>query len=260
MSTSPIPAPAAGGATAAPTAARVLAQARFETDILLRNGEQLLVALILPAMALVGLTLATAIDIGASARRVDLVAPGVLALAVISTAFTGQAIATGFDRRAGVLRLLGTTPLGRGGLLLGRIIAVLVVEVVQFAVLGALALVLGWHPAWSGLPVAVLGWLLGTVAFVALAFLVAGILRAEAVLAVANLLWVVMLGLGVLLPVDRLPGALGTLARLTPGGALGELMRAAWTAAATPWWAVGVLTLWAVAGGFLAARTFRWSD
>lgn len=247
---------------AAPVTSRVLAQAQFETGTLLRNGEQLLVAVVLPAMALVGLTLATGIDIGASpgTSRIDLVAPGVLALAVISTAFTGQAISTGFDRRAGVLRLLGTTPLGRGGLLFGRIGAVLVVELVQFVLLGALALVLGWHPVWSGLPLALLGWLGGTAAFVALAFLVAGTLRAEAVLALANLLWVVMLGLGVLLPVERLPSAVAALARVSPGGALGELMRAAWTGGATPWWALGTLSVWAVLGGFVAARTFRWSD
>ena len=43
--------------TAAPTRNRILAQARFETGTLLRNGEQLLVALVLPAMALVGLAM-----------------------------------------------------------------------------------------------------------------------------------------------------------------------------------------------------------
>ncbi|MFV0464100.1 MAG: ABC transporter permease [Nostocoides sp.] len=242
---------------------RVAAQARFEAATLLRNGEQLLVALILPAMALVGLTSATAINVGATdsgLSRIDVVAPGVLALAVISTAFTGQAISTGFDRRAGVLRLLGTTPLGRGGLLIGRIAAVLVVEAVQFVILGGLALALGWRPVWSGLPLATVWWLAGSAALVALAFLVAGMLRAEAVLALANLLWVVMLGLGVVIPVATLPDAVEPVARLCPGGALGELLRSAFTGSATPWFEAAVLAIWAILGGVLAARTFRWSD
>ncbi len=247
---------------AAPTRARVAAQARFETRTLLSNGEQLLVAVVLPALALLGLTLATGIGIGQAAGepRVDVVAPGVLALAVISTAFTGQAISTGFDRRGGVLRFLGTTPLGRGGLLLARVAAVLVVEVIQFLVLGGLALALGWRPHWSGLPLAMLWWVLGTAASVALALLVAGVLRAEAVLAVANLLWVVMLGLGVVLPAGRYPAGTATVARLTPGGALGELLRSAFRGTGTPWWEALVLLVWTVAAGAAAARWFRWSD
>lgn len=236
---------------------RVLAQAGFEARTLLANGEQLLAALVLPSLALVGLVLAPFPDLG-SGRRVDLVAPGVLALAVISTAFTGQAIAIGFDRRSGMLRLLGTTPLGRDGLLAGRLLAVLVVEVVQLLVLGAIAAAYGWRPHAAGIPVAVVWLLLGTAAFVALALLLGGTLRAEGVLAVANLLWVLMLGLGVVLPVERLPGAVAAVARLTPGGALGELLRSALLGTATPWWALAVLVAWLAGGAAGAARWFRW--
>ena len=130
---------------------RVLAQARFDARIILRNGEQVLLTLVLPALALVGLTLAS-VPTWAPGRRVDVVVPGVLALAVLSTAFTGQAIGTAFDRRYGVLRLLGTTPLGRGGLLAGRVLAVLAIEAVQIAVLGALGIALGWRPHAAGSP------------------------------------------------------------------------------------------------------------
>ena len=245
--------------SAAPARDRVLAQGGFEARTLLANGEQLLVALVLPALALLGLTLSHTPSLGPGAR-VDVATPGVLALTVVSTAFTGQAIATGFDRRSGMLRLLGTTPLGRGGLLAGRVLGVLAVEAVQIAVLGALGLALGWRPVASGLPLAVLWLLLGTATFVALALLLAGTLRAEGVLAVANLLWVLMLGLGLLLPVDRLPGALQGLARATPGGALGELLRAATQGHGTPWWAAGVLLVWLAIGVAGALRWFRWSD
>lgn len=259
MSTTHPPERAHRARLAAAPRARVLAQARYEADTLLRNGEQLLVAVVLPAMALVGLTLASAPALG-SGRRVDLVTPGVLALAVISTAFTGQAIATGFDRRAGVLRLLGTTPLGRDGLLVGRAAGVLAVEVVQVVVLGGTAVALGWRPHLPGVPLAVVWLLLGTGTFVALALLLAGTMRAEGVLALANLVWVVQLGLGVLVPVDRLPGVLEVVARLTPGGALGELLRAALTGSATPWPEALVLAVWGAVGAAGAVRWFTWSD
>jgi ABC-2 type transport system permease protein len=246
-------------AAPAPPGRRVTAQAGFETRTLLSNGEQLLVSVILPAMALVGLTLASVPDLGPG-RRVDVAAAGTLALAVVSTAFTGQAIATGFDRRAGVLRLLGTTPLGRGGLLAGKALAVLSVLAVQVAVLGALALVLGWRPSPAGLLPALVGLLLGTAAFVALALLLAGTVRAEAVLALANLVWVLLLGLGVLLPTSELPAPLATVARLLPSGALGDGLRASLVDGAWPWAQWAVLLVWGAAAGAAATRWFRWSD
>jgi len=175
--------------------ARMLGQARFEAGTLLRNGEQLLVSLVLPLGALLGLAFTTVPSLG-DGRRIDVATPGVLALCVVSAAFTAQAIATGFDRRASVLRLLGTTPLGRDGLLWGKALATLGVELVQWCVVGGVGLALGWRPEPIGFLYAVLFLLLGTWAFVALALLLAGSLRAEGVLAVANLVWVVLLVLG----------------------------------------------------------------
>ena len=245
--------------TAAPARRRVLARAGFETRALLANGEQLLVSVLLPALALVGLTVASVPDLGPGPRA-DLATAGALALAVVSTAFTGQAIATGFDRRAGVLRLLGTTPLGRGGLLAAKGVAVLSVLAVQVVVLGALGLALGARPGAGGVLPTLVGLLLGSAAFVALALLLAGTLRAEAVLAVANLVWVLLLGLGVLVPTDLLPGALATVAGLLPSGALGDAVRMSFVDGAWPWGQWAVLVGWAVAGALLTRRFFRWGD
>jgi ABC-2 type transport system permease protein len=244
---------------AAPAGSRVLAEARFETRTLLSNGEQLLVSLVLPAMALVGLTFASVPDLG-TGPRVDVATAGTLALAVISTAFTGQAIATGFDRRSGVLRLLGTTPLGRDGLLAGKAVAVLSVVGVQVAVLGALGMALGARPDPAGLVPLVATLVLGSATFVSLALLLAGTLRAEAVLAVANLVWVVLLGLGTLVPTSQLPGAVGDVAALLPSGALGDASRAAVLDGVWPWAEWAVLLVWGAAGALLAARFFRWGD
>ncbi len=243
---------------AAAPATRVLAQARFEAGTLLRNGEQLLVALLLPALALAALVLGHVPSLGAG-RRVDVAVPGVLALAVLSTAFTGQAIATGFDRRYGVLRLLGVSPLGRAGLLLAKAVAVLAVELLQAVVIGALGLALGWHPKWVGLLPGVLAGVLGTWGFVALALLLAGSVRAEGVLALANLLWVLLLGLGgVVIPAGQLPGGVAQLARWLPSGALGDALRAAFLHGRAAGIPLLVLALWAAAATALTARTFRW--
>ena len=243
---------------AAPLGRRVAAQAAFEMRTVLRNGEQLIITLVLPLMLLVVLTRTTVIDLGPG-PRIDVVAPGVLALAIMSTAFTSQAIATGFDRRNGVLRLLATTPLGRGGLLAGKVLGVLGLELLQTLVLGGAAAVLGWRPSLAGVPAAVLVMLLGTAAFTSLALLLAGVLRAEAVLAVANLVWVLLLaGGGVLLPVDLLPGPLAGLAVVLPSGALGEGLRSALTGGGPGLMATAALTLWATGLGAAAARFFRW--
>jgi ABC-2 type transport system permease protein len=246
--------------TAAPTRQRVLAQTSFEARAILRNGEQLLVTIIVPVLVLVGLTKVTGIDLDTGgASRIDFLTPGILALAVMTTSFTSQAIASSFDRRNGVLRLLSTTPLGRGGLLAGKVLGVLVVEVVQVAVIGVTALLLGWRPDPVGIPLAVVAIVLGTAAFTSLALLVAGTLRAEAVLAVANLLLLVLaVAGGVVIPASQLPGPMAHVALLLPSGALGEAMRETLMRGVLPGWSVVVLVGWTAALGWGASRLFRW--
>lgn len=242
-------------------ASRIRAQALFEGRTLLTNGEQLLVSLVLPALALVGLAVSSSPQLGAG-RRIDVAVPGVLALAVVSTAFTGQAIATGFDRRYGVLRLLGTTPLGRSGLLAGKAIAVLSVVAAQTVLLSILGLVFGWHPQPAGVAIAIVFVILGSGVWVALALALSGVLRAEATLAVANLIWVLLAAVGgLLVPTDRFPTGVADVVRLLPSGALGDGLRAALTGHDSA--VVGpllVLMVWGVLGSFAVTRFFRWSD
>ena len=244
----------------APTMQRVVAQTSFEARAILRNGEQLLVTIVVPVLVLIGLTKATAIDLDTGgASRIDFLTPGILALAVMTTSFTSQAIASSFDRRNGVLRLLSTTPLGRGGLLAGKVLGVLVVEVVQIAVIGLTALLLGWHPEPAGIPLALVAVVLGTAAFTSLALLVAGTLRAEAVLAVANLLLLVLaVAGGVVIPASQLPGPMSHVALLLPSGALGEAMRESLLHGTLPPWSVVILVGWTAALGWGAGRLFRW--
>lgn len=267
-STAPVPGraadptgiPTTAADRAAPPVRRVLAQARFETLAVLRNGEQLLVTLIIPVVALIALGRASFVEIDTGgAARIDVVTPGVFGLAVMAGSLTSQAIATAFDRRNGVLRLLATTPLGRGGLLAGKVLAVLAVAALQVLVLGVVALVLGWSPVAAGIAPAVLALLLGVAAFTALALLLAGTLRAEAVLAVANLLLVVLAVVGgVVLPVADLPGWWGPIAQWLPPGALGEALRGALLDGTFPVAPLATLAAWTLVLGWCVRRWFRW--
>jgi ABC-2 type transport system permease protein len=243
---------------AEPQGHRILAQARFEAEILARNGEQLLVSLVLPALAMVALIASPYPDL--AEPRVALVVPGVLALAVVSTAFTGQAIQTAFDRRYGVLRLLATTPVGSDGLLAGKAVAVAVVALVQLVVLGALGAALGWRPDLLGLLLAPVSAALGVWVFVSLALLLAGALRAEAVLALANLVWVLLAGVGGLLLPGTTIGGLDAIVRWLPSGALGDAFRDGLTGSGVPLLPWAVLVVWGAVLSLAVVRTFRWRD
>lgn len=244
---------------AAPLARQVLAQARMESRLMLRNGEQLLLAVVIPVIVLVVGT-AAADRLGlteAGTAAIDLMAPGVLALAVMSTAFTSLAIATGFERRYGVIKRLGASPLPRHGLLLGKVGGLLLVLALQLVVLCGAALALGWRPDVS-VPGFVAALVLGTGAFAALGLFLAGVLRAEATLALANLVYLLlMVGGGVVIPPAEF-GAAGDLVVWLPSGALGEAMRAALMDARVDWAALLVLAVWTALGTVLTSRTFRW--
>jgi ABC-2 type transport system permease protein len=193
-------------------------------------------------------------------RPVDFLVPGVLALAVMSSAMVSLGIATGFERRYGVLKRLGSTPLSRGGLLAAKTIDVLLIEVLQTAAIVATGLALGWD-AGHGVGLAMLWLVIGTIAFAAIGLLLAGTLRAEANLAVANALFLVLLFLGgMAYPLSRLPDALEAFARVLPAAALAESVRAALRGNAIPWDSAGVLLGWAVVAPAVAARFFRWEE
>jgi ABC-2 type transport system permease protein len=234
--------------------------ARVEASLTLRHGEQVLLTLLIPLALLIGLSLLDilpAAQLG-SASKVDWITPRILALAVMSSAFTGQAIALGFDRRYGVLKRLSATALPRWLLVAGRLIAALVVVVLQSVVIGVVAAFLGWSPSPSGLASAVLLLVLGTLAFGALGVLLGGALRAEAVLALANIVWfVLLLAGGILLAPSSLPSGMAVVVELLPSGALAEGMRAALVDGAFAPGPMAVLAVWAVAAGALASRTTK---
>lgn len=241
-------------------AAALRAQTGMEVALTLRRGESVLLTLLIPVALLVFFSSVDVLPLPAGVDEpVDFLAPGVLALAVLSTAMVGLGIATGFERSYGVIVRLGTTPLGRPTLLAAKTLAVLAVEVVQAVVLVLVAVALGWRP--GGNPVlAVIAVLLATSAFAGLGLLLAGTLRAEITLAAANGLYVVLLLLGgMVVPVEELPGALRAVAELLPTAALADILTGSLASPVdVPGRAWLVLAVWAIVTPILAARWFRW--
>lgn len=234
----------------------LIAQSRLELTLLLRNGEQLLLTLLIPVTLLIGLAL---LPLGGGDRteRLTTLVPAIVAIAIMSTAFTGQAIAVGFDRRYGALKRLGATPLPRWGIIAGKSAAVLCVVTLQALVLGGIGAVLGWRPDPAGLALGAVLIALGTVTFSALGLLLGGTLKAEVVLALANVIWFLFAGIcGLVYARDAVPAAVHTLIALTPPGALaiGLTEVVGGTLTALP---LLVLVVWGAVCGGAAVRYFR---
>jgi ABC-2 type transport system permease protein len=247
----------------------IAAMTAMELRLVLRRGENLFATIVIPTLVLVLFSSISILPTG-TGRAVDFLLPGAIALGVVATSLVSLGITTAYDRSYGVLKRLGGSPLSRAELVVARLLTVLVVEIVQIALLIATATVaLGWTAGTSGTgsPVLlVVAVLLGTIAFAGLGLLLAGTLRAETMLAVANILFLGFLVVGgIIVPIDRLPGPLAAIAAALPAAPLAELLRDALGSAAgagttgadilTP---LSLLTAWALAAVGLAATRFRW--
>ena len=236
------------------------AQVGAELRLTARRGDSVLLNVAIPLGLLVFFSLVDVLPKPAGVRHpVQFLTPGLIALAVMSTAMVSLGIATGFERQYGVLKRLGSTPLGRGRLLTAKITGIAAVEVVQVVLLVVVALALGWHPGGPAV-LAVPAVLLATAAFAGLGLLMAGGLRAEVTLAAANGLYLLLLLLGgMIFPLSKLPRFLRDVAEGLPAGALSDALHGALSSGASvPARAWVVLALWAVVAPVLAARVFRW--
>jgi ABC-2 type transport system permease protein len=236
-----------------------LAYLRVELALTARRGDSVLLIVGIPLLLLVFFSTVDVLPLPDDVEEpVDFLAPGILALAVLSTGMVQTAIGVAFERQYGVLERLGTTPLGRGRLLAAKLVAVLAIEAVQAVLIGLVALALGWDPSWeAGAAVGAVA--LGTAAFGGLGMLMAGRLRGEVTLAAANGLYLVLLLLGgMIFPLSELPGALEAVAEALPAAALAGLLQAAAVGAGGAGRDWGVLAAWAAAAPVAAALTFRW--
>ncbi len=238
----------------------VVAQTRLELSMTLRRGESLLVTLVVPIGILIFFSKVDAVQL-TRGSALNFLVPGVLSLAVMSSAMVSLGIATGFERRYGVLKRLGSTPLGRSGLLTAKTLNILALEIFQFLLIVVASITLGWKPT-IGLVAAIGLLFIGTIAFAGIGMLMAGTLRAEANLAAANGLFLVFLFLGgMAYPLERLPTALESIARLLPAAALSECVRGVLEPAGSiPTRELVVLLVWAVGAPLLAAKKFRWEE
>ena len=248
-------------AAAAPWLRMVRAQTAMELHLTARRFENLFVMLVIPPALLAFFGAVPVLSTG-SVRPVDFLLPGVLTLAVISTAFVNLSISTGFERGYGVLKRLGGSPLPRSALLAAKLIAVALIEVIQVVLLVGIAVVaFGWRPGPdASIIVTVAALVVGTFAFSGVGLLLAGTLRAEATLALANALFLFFLMLGgVVLPLSHLPASLAAVARLLPAAALSDLVRVGLGAGPSdllaPWI---VLAAWGLGAVVLAVRAFHW--
>lgn len=237
--------------------ARTRAHTGWELRLLLRNSEQLLLVFIIPIVLVLALGLTSFVPGG-----IDGAIPKVLSISVLATCFTSLAIATGFERRSGALRFLATTPLTRSNLLAGKAIATAIVTLLSMLVVLLLGVLLGWRPsgAW---PISILIVLLAAFTFATWGLFLAGALRAEAVLAVANgvFLTLILFG-GIIISPEQMPNVLGSIIEFTPSAALVEALNIA-LASKAPGTAsllmpAIVLAVWGAIGALLARRYFRW--
>jgi ABC-2 type transport system permease protein len=244
---------------AASPARAIAAMTSMELRLVLRRGENLFATTVIPTLVLVLFSSVSILPTG-SGRPVDFLLPGSVALAIIATSLVSLGITTGYDRSYGVLKRLGGSPLSRSELIVARILTVLVVEAVQIVLLaGAAAALLGWSPVAVSLGLLVVGVLLGTIAFAGLGLLLAGILRAETMLAVANLLFLLFLALGgIIVPVDRLPGPVAAIAHALPAAALSDMLRVALGSGGDALSSLVLLAVWGAVAVGLAAATFSW--
>lgn len=244
-------------AGAAPFGMRVWSHAKMEAGLILRNGEQAILAIVIPVAVLIGAKFFGE-SLGFDLQEM---APSVLALVIWSSCLTTLAIATGFERRYNVLERLCATPLGKAGILLGKGLGIALITTGQIVVLSVIGLAVGWRPGFTvaSLLLSLLVVVLSMGAFAGLGLSIAGSLRPEATLAVANLLYLVGMPLGILLPADRFPQWAQLLVGALPTGALGEMLRHG-ADGQTVLWPLGVAALWCAATLLLARKVFTWTS
>lgn len=237
----------------------LMSQLRVELTLIARNGEQLLVVIGIPTILLVFFSNINVLDTGKQST-IDFLLPGILALAVMSTAMVSLGIATGFERSYAVLKRLGATPLGTPRLVLAKSLSVGVVEIVQCTVLIVIGVLLGWSTTVTSWSQSLIALILGTLAFAGLGLLMAGTLKAELNLAVQNGVYLLLLLIGgVVIPIASLPSPLRTVGFGLPSGALADVLRESLSGAGThPQSSWIILCLWALVAPLFAARWFRW--
>ena len=231
-------------------------QIRMELLLTVRRGEAVVLAMGVPLLVLLGAGLTHATNVPGN-DRLGFVVPGVLALTVLSTAFTGQAITTGYERSYGVLKRLGASPLTRPGLLAAKTTAILCLVGVQLVALALVGIAVGWRPEVSRLLPALGITVLATAAYCGLALLLASLLKPETTTAAATLIYVLLLASGGIMFAAPDLGTAGWF--ILPLAAHAQALRDTLTDGTSIPGSIWLsLSLWAGISLVAAARRFRW--
>ena len=244
---------------AAPGTQQILQQTRFELLLTARRGENVLVTLIIPVMLLIFFASLNIVP-SKNGSPANFLLPGIVAIAIMAAGMVNLGIATAYERYYGVLKRLGSSPLSRSRLISAKVIAILILEIVQVLLLiGVAAAFYGWRPAGSA-GLTLLAIVLGTITFAGLGLAMAGALRAEMTLAGANALFLIFILLGGgILPLDHLPAPLAAVAQILPAAALTQALQQTMSAGSGfPGGAFLTLGVWAVIVLGVAVRTFKW--
>ncbi|MGP6173134.1 ABC transporter permease [Corynebacterium sp. A21] len=238
----------------APTGRMIAAQARIESKLFLRHGEQQLLSMIIPFAMLLVLAKVQILD---TDKPIDVAFPMILAIAAMSSGFTGQAIALAFDRRYGALKRTGASGVPAWTIILGKAAAVVTMVLIQTILLGGTALVLGWRPDALGIMVGALTLIIGVASFSSLGLLMGGTLSSEVVLALANLIWVILCGLvGWVMMAQGLHDA--GWANLIPSVALASGLTLSFEGT-IPWIQLLILAVWLLLASVAATKWFRFA-
>lgn len=234
--------------------AMVKSQALIEAKLFLRHGEQQLLSLIIPMALLVGLTLVPVLP---GDDPIQQVFPFSLAVAGMSAGFTGQAIAVAFDRRYGALKRIGASGVPAWTIILGKVVAVLCVALLQAALLSAVAVWLGFHTSASGALLAAVSVLVGVATFTSLGLLLGGTLSSELVLALANLIWFVLVGAAAFVSF-RAGGSEAWWLHWMPSVAVVSSVSQS-LSGHVPWLYWGISAAWLATGTLAAIRLFKFT-
>lgn len=229
------------------------AQTRTEAKLFLRHGEQQLLSFIIPLVMLVALAKLPLLD---RPDPLQLGLPALLAVAAMSSGFTGQAISLAFDRRYGALKRTGASGVPGWAIVTGKVLGVAVVSFLQVIVIGGVAMLLGWYTTVAHALLGIAVFAAGVIAFGALGLLMGGTLSSELVLGLANLIWFLLVGVAMYLVFQA--GDFPTALEIIPSVALSQGLLSAFEGS-IPWLQLGILAAWAAGAGACATKWFKFA-
>lgn len=260
MTTAPALRPRVGGLTAE----RVFV--RRSLRLSLRDGESLLMAILLPVMLMLLFTFVFGGALDPSGGYVDYIVPGIILLCAGFGA-SSTALYVANDMKTGIIERFRTMPLRAGAVLTGHVVASLVRNLIATGVVICVALALGFRPtAGFGAWVAAMGLIALYILAVTYLFAAIGLAAGspEAASGYGFILLFAPYLSSAFVPVATMPEWLQPIARHQPVTPIVETLRGLLRGVplgAEPWWAllwcVGILGVAVAWGGWLFGRARR---